>query len=232
MKIKRKEIWYWVLNNAPYVQETKECALAYYDIPKCSTKEVISFEFTTPLTPLTKTKPKAKPKATPKTKPTPKPTPNPTPQPNPTTDKITRKNDYDYAKISGFQTGVPTKNYTLSEPIVENSEKYSLTPGFIKALHTQKTPIWPPFVCQVKKRLFSKKINRYLLKVDDGDGTVHKIHLGSQLFCGIKGDIIKVDDWIRVVHYAVTILNPEKRSKPRFIMLTKIEKLTCNPIRK
>ena len=208
MKVQRKEIWNWVLDDLPLQREVRNSVVACYDIPKPAVENVLfkmlEEVFSSPLvaTPIVVT-------------------PIVTTPPTPLLGASHAIHAIHMSKKNG--------DFQYYDEIKENSEKFSQNAGFINKLQTQKIPDWPPFVCQIKKRIYSKKVNRYLLKVDDGDGTIHKVHLASQLFWGIKEDIIKVGDWVRIVYYGVTIINPEKSRKLRFILFTKIETLKHPP---
>jgi hypothetical protein len=94
--------------------------------------------------------------------------------------------------------------------------------------HTYDNPntpeIWDPFICKIEKRLFSKKINRYLLEVSDENADTYKVHVGSQLFPLIKDNSIQAGDLVRVKHYSATNLHQEN-GYPRLVLFTDLEKI-------
>ena len=127
--------------------------------------------------------------------------------------------------INNSQTSEQKVINTLIEYIPPKIEQ---TPGKLNQLkyghasqYENVEDKWEPFICKVIKRLFSKKLGRYILHVDDGDGNVYKVHIASQLFELIKNNTINVGDWIKVNNYSATNMSNDK---PRTVIFINIEK--------
>ena len=142
-------------------------------------------------------------------------------------------------KVTKKKKDMVTNDIVKKQEIItkEKPNKKELSTGYLKQLkyghssHFSETvpKKWDPFVCKIEKRLFSKNISRYLLKVSDGDGEIYKIHLASQLFPYFDSKNAKYDEnrfkqanLIRVMHYTATNIDQDK---PRFIIFTDIEDL-------
>lgn len=95
-----------------------------------------------------------------------------------------------------------------------------ITQSALEDLYTGKSGKWDPFICRVEARLFHKKSNRYMLKLYDGTA-LYKVHLGSQLFEMVKQKFVDKGDFIKVIDYAATLLNPRKR----IVILHNIKKI-------
>lgn len=133
--------------------------------------------------------------------------------------------------IAPIETNITTTEEKQDPLILVKYEtpKLTQTPGKLKQLkfgHTSQyenvQDKWEPFICKIYKRLFSKKLGRYILEVGDGDDSIHKVHIASQLFTLIKNNIINIGDWIKVNHYSATNLSYDK---PRIIMVVDIDKI-------
>jgi hypothetical protein len=243
MKVWQKEVWIFVATQQLTEQVKRECRkfiVAEYSIP-CDTNVNDDLAFHFPSYPFTSLRTTSKPPAKPD-KTTGKPAVKVAPAQLPAPLLTAPSASYTPVKEPSVKPSESTRGLPRDE-IKLNERVYECNPGFINTLHkgeiywkdrysftfagTKYQEVWPPFVCQIKKRIFSKKIKRYLLLVDDGDGNHHKIPISTQMFWGIKDNVFEVGDWIRIVDYAVTIISPKK--KQRFIFLAKIEKLLNAP---
>lgn len=127
-----------------------------------------------------------------------------------------------------LQFQINTPQFQINTPQLQN-----ITPqkSFLKDLlwgHTYDDPNtpdrWDPFVCKIEKRLYSKKLKRYLLEVSDCSAETHTVHIGTQLFSLIKDNIIKAGDTIKVNYYSATNMHQESGIS-RLVLFTNIEKI-------
>ena len=119
------------------------------------------------------------------------------------------------------------KTNTLIEYI---QPKIKQTPGKLKQLkfgHTSQyenvEDEWKPFICKIIKRMFSKKLGRYIIQVDDGDGDVYNVHVATQIFNLLKNNSVNIGDWIRVNKYSATNTTQDKARTVIFVNIEKIE---------
>lgn len=141
--------------------------------------------------------------------------------------RSTKPND----TLSVSNTSNDKPNNTLQNNKIQNTIQVQKGNSFLKDLlwgHTYENPDtpekWDPFVCKIEKRLYSKKINRYLLEVSDNSNETFTVHIGSQLFPLIKDNTIQVGDVVRVNYYSATNIQQEN-GHPRLVLFTDLEKI-------
>lgn len=85
-----------------------------------------------------------------------------------------------------------------------------ITNGYITNLLNGKTQTWDPFVCIVKKRIYKRSIDRYMIEAYDGICN-YKLHVASQVQDLVKYKIINKEDRIYIKDYACTKVGVRQR---------------------
>jgi hypothetical protein len=107
------------------------------------------------------------------------------------------------------------------EETVPKNIKKEITKGFLTKLTNKEQVEWNPFVCEIKKIIFSDFINRWFVIVTDSQNDF-RVLIAKQCSYLFDNKVIQKGDKVYVKYFTATTLKPKK---PKFIIFTKLFKI-------